>query len=281
MRKYISLIILISACALSTKAQIFYNDSISQFRQVADSIRKDFDSTPYFSIFKDNYFILGVPVGSKITSANSDVKFQISFAQRLTKSVLPLNSHLFISYSQKCFWNVFQESLPMYDLNFNPAIGLSRLIISKGRTVGKLTLMVEHESNGKDGLDSRSWNRISLATNIFITPLMMVHGKIWIPIIDGENNKDLLDYRGIYESGLQYRSANGRLGFAVIMAKRKGWNFNHNVTLEFNYRLFKNENQYFFIQYYNGYGEGLLDYNVHHSRLRAGIVIKPKFFSDY
>ncbi|MDE6680519.1 MAG: phospholipase A, partial [Muribaculaceae bacterium] len=36
-----------------------------------------------------------------------------------------------------------------------------------------------------------------------------------------------------------------------------------------------------FFQYYNGYGENLLDYNQYHSRLRAGIVFKPKFFSEF
>ena len=110
---------------------------------------------------------------------------------------------------------------------------------------------------------------------------MMVHGKVWIPIIDGENNKDLLDYRGIYESGLQIRSSNDRWGFALVSAKRKGWNFNFNFTVEVNYRLFHDENQYFFIQYYNGYAENLLDYKEHHSRIRAGLVIKPNFFSEY
>ena len=45
---------------------------------------------------------------------------------------------------------------------------------------------------------------------------------------------------------------------------------------------FYNKNLYiFFLQYYNGYAEGLLDYNKFHSRLRAGLVIKPNFFSDY
>ena len=169
----------------------------------------------------------------------------------------------------------------MRDLNFNPGIGLSKLLIVKGKLIGKLTLMIEHESNGRDGDESRSWNRISYGGNVFLTPNLMIHAKAWIPIVDGENNKDLLDYAGLFQSGLQVTSDNKRWGFAITMVKRKGWRLSYNTIVEANYRLFKNENQYFFIQYYNGYAENLLDYNKYHSRLRAGLVIKPNFFSDY
>ena len=247
----------------------------------ADSIRKEFDNGPYFTLYKDNYFTVGTAVGDKPDGENSDVKFQVSIAQRLTKSTLPFNSYLFLMYSQKCMWNVFKESLPMRDLNFNPGIGISKLLIVKDRLIGKATLLIEHESNGRDGEESRSWNKISLCGNIFVDPQIMIHAKYWIPIIDGKNNRDILKYSGIYQTGVQYMSPNQRFGFAVTMIKRSGWNLNFNTILELNYRLFKTENQFFFVQYYNGYGENLLDYNKFHSSLRVGLVIKPKFFSDY
>ena len=97
----------------------------------ADSIRGILDKMPYFTLFKDNYFVGGTTLGHKPTAANSDVKFQLSIAQRLTKSKLPFDTYLFIQYTQKAFWNVFQESLPMKDLNFNPGIGLGHLIVAK------------------------------------------------------------------------------------------------------------------------------------------------------
>ncbi len=247
----------------------------------ADSIRREFDRGPYFTLYKDNYFTAGTSIGDKPTGDNSDVKFQVSIAQRLTKSTLPFNTYLFLMYSQKCMWNVFKESLPMRDLNFNPGIGLSKLLIVKDRLIGKATLLIEHESNGRDGEQSRSWNKISLCGNIYVDPQVMIHAKWWIPIIDGQNNKDILKYSGIYQTGVQYMSQNGRFGAAVTLIKRSGINLNFNTILELNYRIFKGENQFFFLQYYNGYGENLLDYNRYHSRLRLGLVIKPKFFSDY
>lgn len=280
-RRILTTLLALIAISTVAHAQLYLDQSVISHKQYADSIRNAFDNGPYFSLYRDNYFIAGIPLGDKISRTNSDVKFQVSIAQRLTKSVLPFNTYLFLTYSQKCFWNIFEESLPMHDLNFNPGIGLSKLLIVKGKLIGKATMLIEHESNGRDGEESRSWNRITFGANVYITPHLMIHGKVWIPIIDGENNKDLLDYRGIYESGLQIRSSNDRWGFALVTSKRRGWNLNTNITVEVNYRLFHDENQYFFIQYYNGYAENLLDYKQHHSRIRAGLVIKPNFFSEY
>lgn len=260
-------------------SQIVNIDSVTTVN--SDSIRQAFDSGPYFGLYKDNYFIFGCPVGQKVNKENTNIKFQISIAQRLTKSTLPLGTYLFLFYSQKCFWNVLENSMPMTDLNFNPGIGLTKPLFVKGRYVGKVSLIVEHESNGRDGTDSRSWNKISLGGSILIDPQIMVHAKFWIPIIDGMENKDILDYSGIYQMGTSFTSLNERFGAAVTLVKRKGWKLNYNTILEFNYRLFKSENQYFFVQYYNGYGEGLLAYKEFHSQLRVGLVIKPRLFSDY
>ena len=246
-----------------------------------DSVRNAIDNGPYFTLFKDNYFLVGTSINQVPNKMNSDVKFQISISQRLTKSTLPFNTYLFLMYTQKCFWNVFEKSLPMRDLNFNPGIGLARLIIVKDRLVGKATLLIEHESNGRDGDQSRSWNKISFGANIFIDPHFMVHGKFWIPIIDGGNNRDILKYCGIYQTGISVTSPNKRFGFSTILVKRQGWNLNFKTIIEVNYRIFKKDNQFLFMQYYNGYGEGLLDYKQFHSRLRIGLVIKPQLFSDY
>ncbi len=245
-----------------------------------DSVKNDFENQPYFGLYKDNYFIFG-PSLKNPNNTNTNIKFQISIAQRLTRSVLPWNTYLYLFYTQKCFWNVLEKSLPMTDLNFNPGIGLTKPLFVKDRFIGKLTFMIEHESNGRDSIQSRSWNKVSLAGNIWVDPSLMVHGKVWIPIIDGENNRDILHYCGIYQVGLQVMSPNRRFSGSVIMTKRLGKFLNYNTVIELSYRFLKRDNQYFFMQYYNGYGEGLLDYNKFHNQIRVGIVIKPKFFSEF
>ncbi len=273
----ITAIIFIAAGVIPMSAQIVRQDASIK----SDSIRQAFDNGPYFGLYKDNYFIFGTSVGPRPTRENTNIKFQISIAQRLTKSTLPLGTYLFLFYSQKCFWNVLEESFPMTDLNFNPGIGLTKPLFVKNRYVGKLSLVAEHESNGRDGVESRSWNRLSLSGSIMIDPMMTVHGKFWLPFIDGQNNKDLLDYYGIYQIGASFQNPNNRFGLSVILTKRRGWRLNYNTIVEFSYRIFKRDNQSLFVQYYNGYGEGLLAYKELHSSLRVGIVIKPTLFSDY
>ena len=247
----------------------------------ADSMRRDFDKRPYFGLYKDNYFIFGTTIGQRPTRENSNVKFQISVSQRLTRSTLPWNTYLYLFYTQKVFWNVLEKSFPMTDLNFNPGIGLAKPLFVKNRFIGQVIFALEHESNGRDGDASRSWNKISLGANIMIDPNLVVHGKAWIPIVDGGNNRDILDYSGIYQVGMQMYSNNRRFGGSVVLVKRRGWRLNYNTTVEFFWRVRRRDNQYLFVQYYNGYGEGLLEYNKFHSTIRAGIVIKPRLFSEY
>lgn len=263
---------------MAADAQIV-TDSLE--RVDTDSVRRAFDRGPYFGLYKDNYFIFGTAVNHTPTKTNTDIKFQISIQQRLTRSTLPFGTYLYLFYSQKCWWNVLENSMPMVDLNFNPGIGLAKPLFVKNRYVGKVTLMAEHESNGRDGLASRSWNKISLAASIMIDPQVTVHGKAWIPIVDGQNNRDILDYSGIYQVGTEFTSRNRRFTASVVLVKRRGWKLNYNTIIELGYRIFRRDNQFLFLQFYNGYGECMLDYNQFRSRVRVGIVIKPRLFSEY
>lgn len=274
----ISLFFLLSGLYSTMSAQLI---PVEDQKEFVDSLKKELDYGPYFGLYKDNYFTVGTAPFRKPTAMNSDVKFQISLAIRLTDTVLPWDSFVFLMYTQKTLWNVFQNSMPMRDLNFNPGIGWSKPFFNKDRYVGKLTLLVEHESNGRDGDESRSWNRISIYGSTIIDEWLMVHAKFWIPVIDGMNNKDILDYCGIYQHGVVITTPNKKFSFGITGVKRKGWNLNFNTIFDFSWRVHEKSDLNLFAQYYNGHGENLLDYNQFHSRLRVGIIFKPKFFSEF
>lgn len=247
----------------------------------SDSLKKTQRYGPFFGFYKDNYFLVGTSTIHTPSPINSDIKFQISLGIRLTNNTLPWNTYLFLMYTQKAFWNVFEDSMPMHDINFNPGIGLARPFFINNRYVGKLTLMVEHESNGKGETESRSWNKVSLAGSALINEWLMVHAKFWIPIVDGEHNKDILRYSGIWQSGFVAYTPSKKLSLGVTLVKRAGWNLNFNTIVDFIWRVSDKTNLNLLLQYYNGYGENMIDYNKFHSRLRVGIVFRPAFFSEF
>lgn len=247
----------------------------------ADSIINQFDALPSFGIYKDNYFIVGTDLFKKPTKWNSDAKFQVSIRQRLTNSTLPFKTYFFLTYTQKAFWDVFQDSFPFRDLNFNPTLGLGRAVVRNNRFLGTVMLQFEHESNGKDGDASRSWNKISFGTNLIFNDRWTFHAKAWIPIVDGDNNKDIVHYSGWGSFGMEYSSPKRKYNASLFINKRGGTNLNANIIANFAVRLFSDDSQYLFLEYYNGYGESMLDYKQYRQRLRLGIVIKPDFLSIY
>jgi len=276
--KYIVLAVFI-LLSIPVNAQIHNKEYSVQID--ADSVRREFDKGPYFTLYKDNYFIFGPSIGPKATKENTNVKFQISVRQKLTKSTLPGGTYLYLCYTQKVFWNILEKSLPMTDLNFNPGIGLAKPVFKNGKYIGKFILQLEHESNGRDSIESRSWNRLSLGGDVLITNNFLVHAKVWIPYVDGEHNKDLLKYVGIMQAGVELTSNDRRWKGSLLLTKRKTWRLDFNTVAEISWQFSRNADWNLFVQYYNGYGEGLLDYNKFSSHLRAGVVIRPKLFSNY
>ncbi len=76
-------------------------------QEVYDGLQQFPNNQPSFGIYRDNYFITGVPTNQKINKYTADAKFQISFRQILFKSILPKNNLLALTYTQKSFWNIY------------------------------------------------------------------------------------------------------------------------------------------------------------------------------
>ena len=103
----------------------------------------------------------------------------------------------------------------------------------------------------------------------------MLMGKVWIPIVDGENNGDLTDYRGYFKIGVSYQICD-RWNIFFSAQQRKGF-MRFNTTCEVSWKMPRKSNLWLFAQFYNGYGECLLDYDRDDTKLRAGIVFRANF----
>lgn len=245
------------------------------------SIRAELDKQPSFTAFKDNLGLIGTTVGSKPTSTNSDATFQLSVMQRLSDSKMLWNSHFFFQFTMSCFLNVFEPSFPLHDMSINPGFGLNKYLFKDGKYVGQGYVMLEHESNGFDSIQSRSWNKLSVAATIQMTRNWELHAKGWIPIVDGRYSQDIVRYMGLFTVASNFSTNNKRVNLSMMFTPTYRSRPGVNSKFELNYRVLRKKRVYAIMQYYNGYGENLLEYNMYKSRLRFGFAFKPKDFNRY
>ena len=246
-------------------------------QELQDSIAK----MPYFSTHKDNYFISGVPANKDINSTTADAKYQISFKQILTRSRLPWDTYIYLTYTQKSFWNIYEESLPFKDINFNPSLAVGKFIYDKEeRLKGVVTFSLEHESNGRDSIYSRSWNRLSLEYTTNLSKKTMASFKAWLPYSYKEGNPDLLEYVGIGQIKVSHTAIPDKLIFDLRL--RKGLNLDSKGSFRTRvyYNPFSNNisNQYLMLEWYVGQAEGLLNYKRQENMIRFGYVIRTNEF---
>lgn len=257
--------------------------SLFEHRQIEVSdevVRQVLDKQPAFGAFKDNMMVVGIPINKKPDRNNSDIFFQFSIRHRITKSWLPFQSFLYLTYTQKSFWNVFETSSPFRDNNYNPGIGLGRYLILNDKLKGAFTLQLEHESNGRSEAESRSWNYVNLSGKYFYNMRTSIKAEAMIPFVDGENNKDLLKYRGYATISLDHIDKRNLWWFSLKLRPRDKF-INFNTELSVSYKVSSKWNQYLMLHFYNGYGESLLDYKTFTSMIRVGFTIKPDFFNPY
>ncbi|TXK70973.1 phospholipase A [Mesonia sp. HuA40] len=245
--------------------------------QINDSIRE----ISYFSNHLDNYFIVGAPINKNINSQTSNAKYQVSFKQILTKEPLPFDTYVLLTYTQKAFWNIFEDSFPFRDLNFHPSISLGKFVFDKNEQLrGIASISIEHESNGRDSIYSRSWNRLSAAYITQLSPQTNISLKIWLPFVSKEGNPDLLDYVGLGEINLEHKLISNKLSLAL--RARKGLDFEYgSLRTRIYFNPFKRNiaNQFLMVEWYLGQAESLLDYRRSQSMIRIGFVIKGKEFA--
>lgn len=235
-----------------------------------------FKTMPGFSMHKDIYFITGVPMNRRIDNESADIKFQISFKQMITRTTLPWNSYLFVSYTQNSFWNAYKKSSPFKDHNYNPAIGLGKPVFNKeDKLAGLASLEVMHNSNGQDSIFSRSWNRVKLKYTMPLDQSTLFSAELWAPFGYKGDNSHLLDYEGLFKLKLDHEFIPHKLRADVTVQKGlKDWNGKFRARLF--YSPFKSQNQYLMLEWFAGHSENLLNYKQFKNMIRVGYAIKTR-----
>ena len=232
--------------------------------------------------YKRNYLAVGAMSnddGSKPFSGDTtDIKFEFGVKYRVFRDDrYKFLRALKFGYAQKSWWDIAEESLPFAESNYNPELFLD----FDGQLLGKdvnYQLGVEHESNGRGGLLSRSWNRAYVQGEIDLSEYINLGLKLWEAVEVSDENKDITDYLGNARFNANFRYQDkASLNLSAIKGNRVD-RFSYQV--DFMYNLVSLVNADLFLTYYNGYGEALISYNQKTESIRGGLVISYDDWPD-
>ena len=233
----------------------------------SDLLPSEAHDTDQVSLYRPNYFIF---------DGNRDAKFQISYRIRLLKISNWVD--LFVSHTHKAFWAITSEnSAPFREHNLNPEIYFRWDNPELGIPLKHFQAGFEHESTGVAGDQSRSWNRLSgqIEWEFFTEGKkrkghLHTHVRGWIIVDkDEELNPDIDEFIGSWELNAGY-ILHERLKFGgeIAMTLRK-----RSIMMDYGVKI-PHVDFFFYLQYWKGRGEWLVNYKEKTDTFRFGL----KFF---
>jgi phospholipase A1/A2 len=228
------------------------------------------------------YFALG-------TRGGNSARFQLSFKYRLFDVDVgygqerPWLSGLYFGYTQNSLWDLESESKAFRDTSYQPSLfwKWERTDDGSQTWLDGARLGLEHESNGSTGERSRSVNiafvrpewrwKFTERGSLAFTPKLYTY-------LEKEENTDIDDYRGYVDWRVRYDSPAGT--WIATSVVRYGTAGKGSVLVDLSRRIrdlkFGPVSTYLHVQFFAGYGESILDYNVKRkSQLRFGFAIVP------
>lgn len=205
-----------------------------------------------------------------------ETKFQLSLKVPLARGLIYGYGDLFAAYTNRSFWQQFNKagSSPFRESDHEPEMWLSfrndMTLFGFHNSVIRTGLV--HQSNGQAGTLSRSWNRV-YADFIFEKGNWFFSAKPWWRIPEStkdDNNPDIDDYLGNFEFSGLYKMGNKNLDFMI--RNNLSDNDNHGAfQLNYSFPLSKNVKGY--VQWFNGYGESLIDYDAYSNSIGVGVLL--------
>ena len=190
---------------------------------------------------------------------------------------------LYFGFTAVSFWQLYnsEKSKPFRETNYEPELFYSwkRNTTLFGLNVNEFTLGISHQSNGRGGLKSRSWNRV-YGTATFSNHAAFVRVKAWYRLEEdekldpfdalGDDNPDITRYLGHGEIavGTQFKQVNF---LALVRNNLRTSNNKGSVELNLSYPI--SDRYEVLLQYFNGYGDSLIEYNRHQQRIGLGVQL--------
>ncbi len=214
---------------------------------------------------------------------NTEVKFQLSFKIPLSDHLFNTHARLAFGYTQLSFWQAYNSKLssPFRETDYEPEFMLSiptniRLPWLTNRLV---TFGLEHQSNGRGVPESRSWNRAYVnfmleRGNFYVgfRPWYRFPERAKTSALDpgGDDNPDIEEYLGYGELTGIYLWGDSSL---TVMLRNNLKSHDNRGAIEIGWSIPLKGKLRGYVQYFNGYGESLIDYNHYSNRIGIGVML--------
>lgn len=206
---------------------------------------------------------------------NEEVKFQLSFQTKMGQDLFGTNGDLWFGYTQVSYWQLYNDdfSSPFRDTSYEPEAYFSFLTGYPffGLTGRVINFGFVHQSNGRGEPLSRSWNRV-YAEFLLDRGNLVLSFKPWVRINESsadDDNPDITDFLGHYELRAAYKWRQQL--FSVMV--RNVFDSEHRYNSELMWSFPIKAHLRGLVQWYNGYGESLIDYNHNNHRIGIGLLM--------
>ena len=194
-----------------------------------------------------------------------ELHFEFSFERPIAYDALGLGEKISFAYAQNSWWQITQDSAPFRESNYRPELYVSAPV----PFADELKIGAMHESNGKGGAESRSWNKAYVqstwsAGGFSITP------RAWYAFWLDRTNEDIADYMGYGDLHASYTFGKQRL--SALWRNNLHFDGSNRGAIELNYSFpIFNSGFYGYLRYFNGYGESLADYKRSVNKIGIGL----------
>ena len=203
-------------------------------------------------------------------------KIQLSFKTKVAEDLLGTPGDLWFGYTQVSYWQVGNRrySSPFRETNYEPEATLMfpANVALGGLRLRFLGLTLNHQSNGRGGSLSRSWNRLIGEAGVEYGPWSF-HVRPWTRAFspDGSrnDNPDIEDYAGRGELAVAWRGRGHVVTATARHTLRGGDRSRGSARLDWAIPLVGSVNAH--VQVFSGYGLNLVDYNHRQTTVGLGL----------